>query len=300
MIPPFLQPNDKIAIISPSGIIDASLIDNAARRLSGWDLQPVIGEFAKEQNGRFAGTKEQRRADLQQALDDKTVKAILCSRGGYGLIQIVDDIDFTQFELFPKWIIGFSDITVLHNAAASLDIASCHSSMAKALSQKDENDAELEKLKNLLFGKLPDYTLKSHLLNRLGKCRAPVTGGNLSVLYSLRGTHFDLGTTHKILFIEDTGEKPYHIDRMLHNLKLGGLFDNLAGLIVGQFSDYDEDPTMGSVVYELIAGIVAEYDYPVCFDFPAGHTSDNMPLVFGVNAELEVGENSLAIKHYIQ
>lgn len=290
MLPPFLKKNDKVAIVSPSGCIDSGSIDEAVKCLQTWDLQAIVGQYAKEKNGRFAGTVEQRTFDLQAALDDKEIKAIFCSRGGYGLIQIVDGLDFSYFELYPKWLIGFSDITVLHNVASAIDVASCHSSMAKLLAKYKEGNKELATLKELLFGELPQYTIENHPLNRQGRAKGLLTGGNLSVLYSLRGTHYEIDTYEKILFLEDIGEKPYHIDRMMHNLKIGGMLENLAGLIVGQFSDCEEDPLMGKSVYELIADAVSEYDYPVCFNFPAGHVEVNLPLVLGAEVKLQVND----------
>jgi muramoyltetrapeptide carboxypeptidase len=290
MLPPFLKKNDKVAIVSPSGCIDPLYIDEAVSCLQSWDLQPIVGQYAKEKNGRFAGTTVQRTADLQAALDDKEIKAILCSRGGYGVIQIIDGLDFSYFELYPKWLIGFSDITALHNVATAIDVASCHSSMVKLLAKYKEENKELQLLKDLLFGELPQYVIDMHPLNRKGKAKGILAGGNLSVLYSLRGTHYEIDTYGKILFLEDIGEKPYHIDRMMHNLKIGGLLEHLAGLVVGQFSDYEEDPLMGKSVYELIADAVSEYDYPVCFDFPAGHVDVNSPLVLGAEVSFEVSE----------
>lgn len=290
MIPPFLKRQDKIAIVSPSGNIDGKYIDAVVQLLSDWDLQPVVSEFAREQVGRFSGTAEQRISDLQEAIDNREIKAILCSRGGYGLMQIVDFVDFTEFEINPKWIIGYSDVTVLHAVASNLDVVSLHSHMARQLTEQPTDSPILKNLQNILFGELPTYTIPSHPLNRNGKVKGQVIGGNLSILYALRGTHFDMDGYRKILLIEDIGEEPYHIDRMMHNLKMGGILENIEGLIVGQFTNYEEDPLMGKTVYELIADAVAEYDYPVCFNFPVGHVDNNVPLLIGAEAKFVVGD----------
>ena len=285
MQPPILQHGDKIAIISPSGNIDEQFIDGAVKVLESWGLKPVISQYAKGKYGRFAGTKEERTADLQWALDSNEIKAVLCSRGGYGVVQIIDDIDFTHFDLHPKWVIGFSDITVLHLATAAYDIASLHGIMAKDICDQGES---AESLHQCLFGEPVHYVVPSHPLNRKGKTRGELIGGNLSVMCGMRGTHLDVTAAGKILFIEDIGEEPYKVDRYLYNLKLGGILEQLSGLIVGQFTEYEEDEEMCATLYELIADAVSEYEYPVCFGFPAGHVKRNLSLPFGIDAKLIV------------
>jgi muramoyltetrapeptide carboxypeptidase len=292
MQPPFLQYGDKIAIISPSSSIDSNLIDQVVNILIDWGLEPIVGEHARDVSGRFAGTKQERINDLQWAVDNKSIKAILCSRGGYGLIQIIDDIDFSHFELYPKWVIGFSDITILHSAVAAYGIASIQGSMAKYLC---ENNTSADLLKQCLFGEFPSYNIPLSSLNRIGEVTGEIIGGNLTVLCSARGTHFEPDFTQKILFIEDIGEKPYQVDRMLHNLKLGGIFEEISGLIVGHFNDYEEDISMGGTLPELIANIVSEYDFPVCFNFPAGHDSLHYPLPFGIPTTLRVKDKSVTL-----
>jgi len=297
MIPPFLKRHDKIAIISPSGNIEDKYIYGAVKVLTEWGFEPVVGEFARGQVGRYSGTIEQRVADLQAAIDDKEIKAILCSRGGYGLVQIIDFIDLSDFEINPKWIIGFSDITVLHAATSNLDVVSIHSIMAKDLTELPADCNQVIKLHNLLIGELPSYTIPTHPLNRAGKTHGEVIGGNLSVLYGLRGTHFDMDGYKKILFIEDLGEEPYHIDRMMYNLKMGGILENINGLIVGQFTNYEEDPLMGKTVYEIIAAAVEDYEYPVCFNFPVGHVENNVPLLIGAEAKFTVSSDEVVLKY---
>lgn len=295
LFPAPLKENDRVAIVSPSGAVDGDYLKGAVARLKEWGLTPVVSEFAAGRYGRYAGTPEERIAGLQQAINDPDVKAILCSRGGYGAIQIIDQIDFSSFELHPKWLIGFSDITVLHSAITALNAVSIHGVMAKQLTLGADDDDSLTLLHDILFGKTVDYALPAHPLNRTGKARGTLTGGNLSIIQSLRGTYYDIYPENKILFIEDVAEPPYRIDRMMQNLKVGGVLENLSGLIVGQFSDCEEDASMLKTVYELIADAVADYDYPVCFDFPAGHVSRNLPLILGATHELEVSENGVKL-----
>ncbi len=298
MIPPFLKPCDKVAIVSPSGAIDKKYIDGAVEVLSSWKLIPVIGENAYGEEGRYSGTVEQRFSDLQAAIDDDSVKAILCARGGYGAMHIVDMLDLTSFEIHPKWILGFSDITALHSATSSIDVVSLHSIMAKHLTELPADAQPVKMMHDILFGEsLPDYIGEPHELNRKGKTEGVIVGGNLSVLFGLRGTHFDLDTYEKILFIEDIAEKPYHIDRMMQNLKMGGVLEHLNGLIVGQFTEIEEDPSMGQTVYEIIADAVSEYDYPVCFNFPAGHIDQNIPLLLGAEVSFTVEDNQIEVKY---
>jgi muramoyltetrapeptide carboxypeptidase len=292
MQPPFLQHGDKIAIISPSSAIDSKLVYHAISILREWGLEPILGRHALNLYGRFAGTKQERMEDLQWAVDSTDIKAIICSRGGYGLIQIIDDIDFSHFELYPKWVVGFSDITILHSAIAGFGISSIQASMAKYLC---ENSTSAELLRRSLFGEFPTYNIPTTPLNRTGVVTSDIIGGNLSVFFSLRGTHYEPDFRQKILFIEDIGEKPYQIDRMLHNFKLGGIFEDIAGLIVGRFSDYEEDPGMGCTLHELIADIVKEYDFPICFNFPAGHDPLHYPLPFGIRTTLIVDNENVTL-----
>ncbi len=288
MLPPFLADSDQIRIISPSGFINPDYIDGATQILTDWGLNVTEGKFARTEYGRFAGTEEQRIADLQSAFDDPDVKAILCSRGGYGLAQIVDKIDLSGFKKSPKWLIGFSDITILHNIISNAGLASVHAIMAKHLTELPQDTQQVQYLRDTLFGKLPEYNLANHPLNRIGHARGKLVGGNLSVLFGLRGSQFDLDYAGAILFIEDIAEKPYHIDRMMQNLRFSGALSKLAGLIVGQFSDCEEDPLMKETISEIISRAVSDYHYPVCFDFPSGHVDYNLPLVLGAEVKLEI------------
>jgi len=295
MIPSFLKPNDQIRILSPSGTVNPDFIDGSIKVLSSWGLTVTEGNYARTEFGRFAGTKEQRTADLQLALDDPSVKAILCSRGGYGLAQIIDRIDFTVFAKSPKWLIGFSDISILHSTISNLGIASIHGIMGMHLSKLPVNSDQVQNLKNILFGKLPVYNIPGEPNNRPGKVQGTLIGGNLSVLIGLRGSKFDLKYRNAILFIEDVGEKPYQIDRLIQNLRLSGILGQLSGLIVGQFSECEEDPSMMQTMQEIILTAVNEYDYPVCFNFPAGHVDYNLPIILGAIANLNVSKNGVEL-----
>jgi muramoyltetrapeptide carboxypeptidase len=296
MTPPFLQPADQIRIVSPSGTIEPKYIEGAKKVLSRWGLQVTEGEFARSEFGRFGGTQEQRIADLQAAMDDPDVKAILCSRGGYGIAQIIDKLDFTAFEKSPKWLIGFSDISILHNVITNLGIASIHGIMTKHLTDLPKNSEQVHSLKDILFGKMPTYVIRTQPLNIVGKAEGKLIGGNLSVLFGLRGSQYDLPYKNNILFIEDIGEKPYHIDRMMQNLRFSGVLEQLSGMVVGQFSDCEEDPLMTQSISEIISEAVKEYNYPVCFNFPSGHVNFNLPLVLGKKVHLQVNATNVQLK----
>ena len=297
MIPSFLRAGDQIHIVSPSGYIQPVFIDGATKLLSSWGLKVTEGKYARTEYGRFAGTIDERVADLQVALDDPNIKAILCSRGGYGLAQIIDKIDFTSFTKSPKWLIGFSDITILHNAIARFGIASVHGVMTKYITELPEESDQIMSFKNLLFGTPSNFSIKSEAENRPGRAVGKLIGGNLSVMMGMRSTPFDLDFHNNILFIEDVGEKPYQIDRMMQSLRLSGVLKQISGLVVGQFSDYDEDPLMMQSVAEIILAAVSEYDYPVCFNFPAGHVDYNLSFVLGEQAELFVDSDQVRLNY---
>ncbi|MFA5045392.1 MAG: LD-carboxypeptidase [Paludibacter sp.] len=288
MLPSFLHANDQIRIVSPSGSIHPEYIDGATKVFSDWGLKVTEGKHARSEYGRFAGTPEQRTADMQEALDDPNVKAVLCSRGGYGLSQIIDKLDFRNFSTSPKWVIGFSDITVLHNVITNLGIASIHGIMAKHLTELPPNGEPALRLRKILFGELQNYSVSHHAQNKFGKAEAKLIGGNLSVLMGLRGSRFDLDYSNAILFIEDIDEAPYKLDRMIQNLRFSGVLSQLSGLVVGQFSDCEEDPQMKQTILEIVTDAIRDYNYPVCLNFPSGHVDYNLPLLMGANVKLEV------------
>ena len=260
--PPYLKEGDKVTIISPSGPIDTYFLKEAAKRLESWGLNVILSRYAGGSCGRFSGTEKQRVADLQQALDDPEVRLIFCSRGGYGAVHLMDKLDFTRFRESPKWLAGYSDITLLHELFQYEGFASLHGPMARHLAVEPEDDRSIRHFKEILFGKLPDYRCEPHRLNRPGKAEGILRGGNLAVLCGIRGTRYDLTPQGTLLFIEDIGERPYQIDRMMYNLRLGGILENISGLIIGQFTEYEEDPSMGKEVYERIAELVEIYGYP--------------------------------------
>ena len=294
--PPFLQKDDKVVIVSPSSKIDKLFLKGAKKRLESWGLKVAMGKHAGGSSGRFAGTVKQRLDDLQDAMDDPKVKAILCSRGGYGAVHLIDKLDFTAFREHPKWLLGFSDITALHNLFQKNGYASLHSLMARHLTVEPEDDLCSLYLKDILSGNLPVYTCEKHKLNRKGSAEGILRGGNMAVAYGLRGTPYDIPAVGTVLFIEDVSERPHAIERMMYNLKLGGVLEKLSGLIIGQFTEYEEDRSLGKELYAALADLVKEYDYPVCFDFPVGHVTRNLPLINGAEVELNVGKKATELK----
>ena len=299
--PPRLCAGDRVIILSPSSKIDKTFLRGAVRRLKSWGLEPVLASHAGSAHGTYAGTTEQRLRDLQDALDDPQARAILCSRGGYGAVHLVGRLDFARFRQQPKWLIGFSDITALHNVLQHEGFASLHAPMARHLTVEADDDPALLALRHILFGQYPEgtdafsYVCEAHRLNHRGTCRGVLRGGNLSVFYGLRGTPWDIPAEGALLFIEDVGERPHAVERMLYNLKLGGVLDKLSGLIVGQFTEYEENRSLGKPLYEALADILQPYDYPVCFGFPVGHVTQNMPLPCGAEALLEVGKKEVKL-----
>lgn len=291
ILPPFLNKGDRVAIVSPAGAIDADLVDGAIEVLKTWGLRPEKREYTTAKVGRFAGYDKWRCDDLQKVLDDPTIAAVLCSRGGYGTMRIIDKIDFTLFRKNPKWLIGFSDITVLHAALNQKGYASIHGAMAKAIAHEGNNRESVEALKETLFGNKLTYTLPSSGYNRRGKASGQLVGGNLSLLYALLGTSFNPIKQGAVLFIEDVSEALYHVDRMLQALRLAGVFERISGLIVGEFSDVAADPSMLNNLETAILEAVGSRNIPVIFDFPAGHGCQNMPLILGANVDIVVGDN---------
>jgi muramoyltetrapeptide carboxypeptidase len=296
IFPSYLQEGDKVAIVSPSGKIDKNLLKGAQERLASWGLQSILGKHAAAASGKYAGSINKRLDDFQHAMDAPDVKAIFCSRGGYGAVHIIEQLRFEQFCKSPKWLIGFSDITALHNLFEYHGFASIHAPMARHLSVEPEDNAGTLSLRNILLGQLPTYNCAPHKLNKTGEAKGIIKGGNLAVFYGLRGTKYDIIPENTILYIEDVGERPHAIERMIYNLKLGGILERLSGLIIGQFTEYDEDLSLGKPLYEAIVDIVKEYKYPVCFDFPVGHVAQNMAIVNGAPVELTVTSKVVELK----
>jgi len=290
-IPSYLKKGDTIGIVSLAGRCNKKHLQTAINTFEEWGLKTIIGKHLFDYENQFAASDKNRLADLNSMIEDNNIKAIISLRGGYGSVRLLDDINYSHLAKKPKWIIGFSDITAIHSAIAiKSNIASLHATMPVNFADCHPNT--LDTLQNALFGNDLKYEIKSHKLNRNGNAKAEIVGGNLSVLYSLRGTEYDIDTNNKILFIEDLNEYLYHIDRMMMNLKLGGKLTNLNGLIVGAFSDMkDNDTKFGKTAYEIIADTVKEFNYPIIFDFKAGHIKENNALIFGIKTEINVNED---------
>ncbi|HXO74185.1 MAG TPA: LD-carboxypeptidase [Puia sp.] len=291
-LPPYLQPNDTIALLCPAGYMPREKALTCIETLQSWGYRVNEGKtLGGPSENYFSGTDDQRLAELQQNLDDPEIKAILCGRGGYGLTRIIDRIDFSRFEKDPKWIIGYSDITVLHaHIWANYKVATLHAPMASAFNDGEAGNAYIQSLRQAIAGQPAAYTCEGHPFNRPGTATGRLIGGNLSLLAHLAGTASDIKTKGKILFLEDVGEYRYNIDRMLYQLKRNGKFDQLAGLIIGGFTDIkDTTRPFGASVEEIIRDVVKEYDYPVCFGFPVSHEKENYALKIGVRHTLEVG-----------
>lgn len=294
-IPP-LQKNDTVGILSTARKISHDEIQPAVEVLKRWGLKVKTGKSVGLENHQFAGSDDERAVDFQKMLDDPKIKAIWCARGGYGTVRIIDELDFTNFKKNPKWIIGYSDVTVLHSQMNVLGIESVHGQIAHNIDQKSE--ATRETLRNILFEKPVSYEIPYSEKNRKGTCEGELVGGNLSILYSLLGSPSAISTRNKILFLEDLDEYLYHVDRMMQNLKRNGLFENLSGLIIGGMNDMNDNQIpFGKTAEEIIQETVGEYDFPVCFEFPAGHVHDNQAMVFGRKISMEITSEKTII-HY--
>lgn len=298
LIPPYLRKDDTIGIVCPAGYMPFEKAKACISSLHEWGFKVKVGKTLGNRYNYFSGTDEERLNDLQSMLDDSEVKAILCGRGGYGLSRIIDDVNFKRFKKNPKWIIGYSDITLLHaHLFSQLKIASLHSPMASAFNNGGAKNEFVQALKCVLTGERYNYSCNAHSLNKNGIAQGLLVGGNLSLLIHLIGTASDVDTKNKILFLEDIGEYLYNIDRMMMQLKRAGKLNKLAGLIIGGFTEIkDTTIPFGQDVYSIIHEKVKEFDYPVCFNFPVSHTERNYPLKVGVLHQLEVSENGVKVK----
>jgi muramoyltetrapeptide carboxypeptidase len=290
LIPPYLRPGDMIGITCPAGNITMKEIQPAIQQIEGWGFHIKIGDTVGKKDFTFGGTDAERLADFQQMLDDPAVNAILCARGGYGAVHIVDGLNFSSLLQHPKWIIGFSDITVLLcHIHTNLHIASIHSKMCNSFPD-DWSKAEpvqvasILSIRQALTGEKMQYTAPPQQYNRAGSAEGQLVGGNLKTIESLAGTVSDIDTAGKILFVEDTGEYLYSIDRMFWHLQRTGKLDRLAGLIIGGFKVRPDDPgdDFGRTVYDIVTDRVKPYNYPVCFNFPVGHQPENYAFKYGV------------------
>lgn len=299
--PKFLKAGDTVAIVAPSGILKnrEREINQAVGLLKSWGLNAVVGKHVFSKDDHFAGTDEERCEDFQNALDDPKISAIWCARGGYGTVRILDKLNYDKFRKKPKWLIGYSDITALHNQFHNKGFQSIHALMCVSLT-KDLSEIEetLSTFKAALFGNPENYTLEGSEYNKVGKIKGELVGGNLTLLHTMLGSNTSIDTSDKILFIEEIGEYKYHIDRMLQSLKRAGYFENLKGLIVGDMSRMRKNTTLwGSSVEQLILDALSEYNFPIAFNMPAGHEKDNRALILGSEIELNVAKEKSTFQY---
>ncbi len=299
-LPPYLKKGDTIGLTCPAGYMDAAKAATCITTLQSWGYQVMVGKtLGSKSKTYFSGTDQERADELQAMLDDDSIKAILCGRGGYGVGRIIEQLDFTKVKKNPKWVIGFSDITVLHSHInKNLKIATLHAPMAAAFNQGHPAKNEyILSLKNALSGKKGNYTCKPFAFNKMGKAQGKLVGGNLSLMAHLIGTKSDVKTKNKILFLEDIGEQLYNIDRMLYQLKRSGKLDDLAGLVLGGFTDSkDTDRPFGKKVEQILNEIIGEVSYPVCYHFPVSHNKENVALKCGGEYELNVTSKVVRLK----
>ena len=290
--PSYLKAGDTVAIVAPSGILKNRTreVQQAVDLLKSWGLNVEVGKHVFSKDNHFAGTDEERCEDFQNALDDPKISAIWCARGGYGTVRILDKLDYSKFSEHPKWIIGYSDITALHNQIHNQGYQSIHAIMCVSLTEDlSEIKESVESLKETLFGSQRSYQLKGSSYNKIGKASGQLVGGNLTMLHTMLGSETSIDTSGKILFIEEIGEYKYHIDRMLQSLKRAGYFTNCKGVIVGDMTKLRKNTTLwGSSIEQLILDALSEYDFPIAFNMPAGHEDDNRALVFGRTITLDV------------
>ncbi len=293
IIPPYLKPGDRIRIVSPAGKVQKDKVLPGIELLLDEGYEVIVGKHVFDKHFQYAGTDQHRAIDLQEAINDPDTKAIVCARGGYGAVRILEKLDFSPLLKNPKWVVGFSDVTVLHSVLNKLGIASIHGAMPGFFIENKKPTRSFFSLMELLTSGKCQLEAKSHGLNRAGTCSGELVGGNLSLIYALQGIPYQLETSGKILLIEDLSEYLYHLDRMMQNLRLAGQLKNLAGLVVGGFTDMkDNDSPFGKSAQEIILEAVQDYHFPVCFDFPIGHIPKNMAVMFGSNYLLAVDENS--------
>ena len=298
IIPPYLQKGDTIGIVAPAGFMPIEKMQACIDTLDSWGYTIQLGTTTHSHSKNyFSGTDEERLNDLQQMLDDRNVKAILCARGGYGSSRIIDRINFKKFRKHPKWIIGFSDVTVLHSHIFSnYKIASLHAPMAAAFNDGEFDNPYILSLKDTLDGKPQHYECNPHAFNKAGEARGQLVGGNLCLMAHLIGTKSDVKTKIRILFLEDIGEYLYNVDRLLLQLKRSGKLEKLAGLVIGGFTDSkDTERPFGKAVYDIIYEQVNEYDYPVCFDFPVSHGKENYALKIGAKYQLKIQNDQVIL-----
>ena len=290
-----LKKGDAVAVISTARKVSLSELDFAITKIKSWGLNVCFGKNLFKKQHQFAGTIKERAEDLQWALDDNNIKAVFFARGGYGSVHVVDYVDWQAFTINPKWLIGFSDITVFHSHVHQCyNIPTLHAAMP--ITYPQNTDGAIKNIRDVLFGENVSYKFEGHSFNKNGKVKAAIVGGNLSILYSLLGSKSQLNTDGKILFLEDLDEYLYHIDRMMQALKRAGMFENISGLIVGGMNGMNDNAIpFGKTAEEIIRDVVSGYAYPVAFNIPAGHINENFPLLFGKKASFTVATNQVLI-----
>ncbi|GAB2678428.1 LD-carboxypeptidase [Flavihumibacter cheonanensis] len=296
--PPYLQKGDTIGMVCPAGFMAPEKWQTCVQTLQDWGFKVELGATMNSASTTyFSGTDEERKLDLQRMLDDKKIKAILCGRGGYGMGRIIDQLDFKKFERRPKWIIGFSDITVLHaHLNRVIGIASIHGPMAAAFNEGGDENPYVQSLKAMLLGTKAEYNAAPHAFNIAGTAQGRLVGGNLSLIAHLLGTRSAFKTKGKLLFLEDVGEQLYNVDRMFYQLKRAGVLDGLAGLVLGGFTDNkDTERPFGQTVEEILHHLVKDCEYPVCFGFPVSHEKENFALKVGAKYQLLVSPSEVRL-----
>jgi muramoyltetrapeptide carboxypeptidase len=295
--PPYLTKGNTIGIVSTARKISKKELQPAVSLLESWGLNVVYSEHLFAEDHQFAGTEAQRTSSLQAFLNDETIHAVLCARGGYGTVQIIDQLDFSKFKSHPKWIIGYSDVTTLHcHIHQNVGVETIHGTMPINFPKDGSENESTRTLKQALFGQLERIDFESHEFNQLGESEGELIGGNLSILYSLSGTNSAVNTKGKILFMEDLDEYLYHIDRMMMNLKKSGFLSGLSGIIIGGMSDMNDNAIpFGKTALEIIKERTADLNIPIAFNFPAGHCEPNKALIFGRKCSLKVQENGSSL-----
>ena len=290
-----LKKGDTVAVISTARRVSPEELDFATTKIKSWGLNVCFGNNLFKNYHQFSGTAQERAEDLQWALDDNNIKAVFFARGGYGSVHVVDYVDWQIFKTNPKWLIGFSDITVFHSHVHQcFNIPTLHAAMP--ITFPKNSDEAIKNIRNILFGVNVSYKFKGHSFNKNGTVKSVVVGGNLSILYSLLGSKSQLNTDGKILFLEDLDEYLYHIDRMIQALKRSGMLENLSGLMIGGMNGMNDNTIpFGKTAEEIIRDVVSEYTYPVAFNIPAGHINDNLPLLFGQKVNFSVTTNQVLI-----
>lgn len=298
-IPAYLRKGDEIRIVAPASKVEKDYIDRTIQQLGELGYKVSLGEHVMDRHHQFAGSDTDRIADMQNALDDPSVKAVFCARGGYGSVRLIDKLNFGQFQRKPKWLAGFSDITVFHvHLNIHLGIPSLHAPMPVNIDNQFYQ-SNLDTLAAHLAGNHKPLRCAVHSLNRPGSSSGKLVGGNLSIIYNLQSTPFSLETRGRILFLEEVGEQLYHLDRMMNNLRLSGKLSEIKGLILGGFTAMKDKRPFGKKAYEIIRDYTEAFDYPVVFGFPAGHLDNNIPLVLGAEIELIAGDDEVQINYQL-